>query len=277
MASEQPQPNVDVQMVQSALRSLDRSGRVLCVHSSLRSFGRVEGGAATIVNAILAEGCTLLVPTFSWGFAVPPPDGQRPARNGWDYSSYPGPTSGIGRVYSPTTMEVDQEMGAIPAAVLAMPDRVRGNHPLCSFTAIGPRAHELVTAQSLDRVYPPLEAVADAGGSVVLMGVGLTRMTLLHRAEQVAGRRLFLRWANGSDGRPLMAEVGGCSDGFDNFLPSLAPLTRVITVGGSRWQVLPAAATLAAAAAAIRPNPRITHCGRPDCARCNDAVLGGPL
>jgi hypothetical protein len=74
-----------------------------------------------------------------------------------------------------------------------------------------------------------------------------------------------------------MAEVGGCSDGFDNFSPALTPLTRVLMVGGSRWQVLPAAATLAAAAAAIRANPRITHCGRTDCERRSHAVLSGPI
>lgn len=33
----------------------------------------------------------------------------------------------------------------------------------------------------------------------------------------------------------------------------------------------------AALAAAIRADPQITHCGNPDCERCNDALLGGPF
>jgi hypothetical protein len=36
-------------------------------------------------------------------------------------------------------------------------------------------------------------------------------------------------------------------------------------------------ATLRAAAAAIRANPEITHCGDRECGTCPDAVLGGPI
>ena len=37
----------------------------MVVHSSLASFGRVEGGAAAVVQAFLDEGCTIVVPAFS--------------------------------------------------------------------------------------------------------------------------------------------------------------------------------------------------------------------
>jgi hypothetical protein len=38
-----------------------------------------------------------------------------------------------------------------------------------------------------------------------------------------------------------------------------------------------AAAALDAATGAIRRDPSVTHCGRADCERRNDAVRGGPL
>jgi len=59
--------------IRQAVRDLGLAARPLCVHASLRSFGSVEGGARAVVDGLLAEGCTVLVPTFSWGFAVRPP------------------------------------------------------------------------------------------------------------------------------------------------------------------------------------------------------------
>jgi aminoglycoside 3-N-acetyltransferase len=269
--------SVTLDDIRAALRSLDLSRRPVCVHSSLRSFGRVEGGADTVIDAFLAEGCTLLVPAQSYLYAVPPPPDQRPARNGWDYDTYPGPTDGIGRVYTPASREVDRSIGAVPAAVLARPDAVRGDHPLSSFAALGPRARSLVAGQTPDATDAPLEALVGAAGFVLLIGVGLTRMTLLHVAEHRAGREPFRRWANGPDGLPRMVRAGSCSEGFEQLAPALAPLRRELLVGASRWHLYPAAATLDTATAAIRANPRITHCGDPACARCRDAVLGGPI
>lgn len=264
--------------IRAATQELGLSNHPLCIHASLRSFGWVEGGAATIIAGLLAEGCTLLVPTFSFLFAVPPPLNQRPARNGWDYDRFKGSTLGLGRVYSPVSLEFDRDdMGALPAAVLAMPQHRRGNHPLCSFSAVGPLAHELITPQRPDDVYAPLRGLAETNGAVILMGVGLDKMTLLHLAEQMAGRHLFIRWANNPDRRPMMVESGGCSDGFENFGPVLVPVSREKEVGTSRWRVFPVKEVLAIAVEAIRQKPEITHCDNSECNRCNDAVMGGPI
>ncbi|MAG35944.1 MAG: AAC(3) family N-acetyltransferase [Dehalococcoidia bacterium] len=268
--------------ISAAVQALGLLGRPLCVHASLRSFGWVEGGAPTIIAGLLEAGCTPLVPTFSWdAYAVAPLPYQRLAQNGTSpgyYETARPELSSATRVYAPEAPDVDRaEMGAIPAAVLSMPGRVRGNHPLCSFAAVGPVADELVASQRPMQVFDPLRALAEMGGSVVLMGVGLTKLTLLHLAEQLAGRNLFRRWAPGSEGQPMAIEVGGCSRGFGKFEPILAPIGQSTIVGRSRWQVYPAQETLDRAAQAIRNDPMMTHCGRADCDRCNDAVLGGPI
>ncbi|HUT75100.1 MAG TPA: AAC(3) family N-acetyltransferase [Armatimonadota bacterium] len=270
---------VTVQDITSAVQRMGLSGLPLCVHASLRSFGRVDGGASAVVAGLLGKGCTVLVPTFSWTFAVPPPARFRRPRNAWDYDDKFEPSSaGEGRIFTPDSNEIDvEDMGAIPASVIAMPERVRGCHPLCSFSAIGPLAARLVSGQTPLHVWAPLEALAEAGGSVVLMGVGLEKMTLLHLAEQTAGRNPFRRWANGTDGDPIEVEAGGCSDGFGNLLPVLRPLQSECKVGTSRWLIFPVSATLEAVTAAIRADPMITHCPKPDCGRCNDAAQGGPV
>jgi hypothetical protein len=99
---------------------------------------------------------------------------------------------------------------------------------------------------------------------------------LLHLAEKEAGRRLFRQWANDRAGHPSAVEVGGCSAGFPQLAADVDGLIQTITVGQSTWQLAPACATLERATVAMRANPTITHCGDPTCARCADAVAGGP-
>ncbi|HEX2081159.1 MAG TPA: AAC(3) family N-acetyltransferase [Longimicrobium sp.] len=260
--------------VARALHDLGLAGRPVCLHASLRSFGRVAGGVPAMVRAFLDAGATLLVPTFTSRYAVRPPPGEMLARNAWPAESLPAV---VPDPWSPWATEVDRDMGAIPAAVAAWPGRVRGDHPMDSFTAVGPLARELVEAQQPEDVYAPLRALAERGGSVILAGVGLERLTLLHLAESMAGRELFRRWAMVSGGRVVRAAVGGCSEGFGRLAPALAPLVRHARVGASPWMVLPAQETLARAAAAIRADPGITRCADPACDRCRDAIAGGPI
>ena len=264
--------------IRAAVRELGLAGLPLEVHAALSSFGRVEGGAATVVDALLAEGCTVVVPTFtrSPSYLIDPPETMRPERNGIDYDALPeGRAGGENRVFTPETNDVSATMGAIPAEVLARPERVRGSNPLCSFAALGPLAERVREQRPLD-VYAPLRILAAKGGWALLIGVDLRSLTLLHLAEEKAGRRLFRRWANGPDGKPMEVEVGSCSQGFLNFEPILAPLARATRVGESRWVAYPARELLALAADAIREKPGITHCGDADCLRCRDAVAGGP-
>ena len=219
----------------------------------------------------------MLVPTFSRGFAIPPPVDMRPRRNAIDYERLPPDLVAHRRVYSPEASEVNETMGAIPAAVLARAGRVRGRHPLNSFTALGPAAERLASGQSPDDVYAPLRALVNEAGVVALIGVGLASMTLLHEAEGRAERRRFLRWANGPDGRPVAVETGSCSAGFGRLDVVLAAIERRAMVGASRWRVFPAREAVALAAAAIRADPEITRCDDAACARCADAIAGGPL
>jgi aminoglycoside 3-N-acetyltransferase len=260
----------------TGIEKLGLPGRPVCVHSSLRSFGRVDGGADAVIDGMLDAGCTLLVPTHSWGFATSHERGMRPSRNGWDYSLNVAPPA-FGGVFSLDSVAIDRNMGAIPRAVLARAEHRRGNHPLASFAAIGPLAAELVGGQRGDDVHAPLRELAQRDGAVVLMGVGLTRMTLLHWAEQVAGREQFRRWARDEQGRTLMVESGGCSEGFNRLAPTLVLVEADVRVGASEWRCFPAGDVVALAAEAIRIDPGITHCEVRTCARCNDAALGGPI
>lgn len=210
-----------------AAHDLQLSGHSLCIHASFRSFGGlVEGGPATVVDGLLAKGCTVMVPTFQ---------GKLPA---------------------------------IPSIIFGKPDKVQGDHPLCSFTAVGPLAHDLVDGQGPMDVFAPLRVLVVSTGLVVMMGVGFDKMTLLHLAEQMAGRPLFYP----DEG----VQTGGCSRGFVNLAPFLNPLGWRGKVGRCTWSVFPAVVTLMRAKQVIENNPMITHCGDEGCWRCNMAVEGGP-
>lgn len=262
--------------VRRAVQELGLDGRAVGVHSSLRSFGRLEGGADALVDAFRDAGCTLLVPTHSWGFASNHAPGMRPPRNGWDYSMGVAPPLFRG-FFTTDSDAIDRNMGAIPRAVLARPERVRGDHPLASFTALGPLAHQLVDGQRGDAVHAPLRSLVGLGGAVLLVGVPLARLTLLHLAEQEAGRVQFRRWALDPNGGSVMVESGGCSEGFERLGPLLAPVETRIAVGPSEWRCFPAAEVLRRATDAIRADPGITHCDQRFCVRCDDAMAGGPM
>lgn len=265
-----------VRNVAAAPRRAGLSGRPVCVHCSLRSFGRLEGGARTIIDAFLAEGSTVLVPSFSWSYATPPPASDRPRQNGTRYEG-PVRTATGGPIFDPTSTVVDRDMGAVSAAVVSAPGRVRGYHPICSFAAVGPDAARLVETQAPGDVWAPLEQLVELGGAVVLMGVDPTRLPLAHLAETRAGRRPFVRWALNEKAEVIRVQVGSCSDGFASFENILEGVGSEWVVGESKWAVLPAEQTLDALTRAIVETPEITRCENPECDRCRDALAGGPL
>lgn len=261
--------------VTAGIRRLGLDGLPVCLHSSMRSFGPLEGGADALIDAFLAEDCTLVVPTFSWQAhaAKPPAEATLPGRNAFDPARA---SDGNGPPFTTWSTRIDADaMGAIPATVLKRTAHARGNHPLCSFSTIGPLAAPIAARQNGEDVFGPLAELAARDGLVVLAGVGLTRMTLVHLAEQLAGRRMFVRWALTSAG-VVPVRSGGCSEGFWKLKPALDPVTRQTTVGFSRWHVFNAGEALDRARRAILEDPEVTRCGDADCTRCRDSIAGGP-
>jgi len=256
-----------------AIKRSGIAGEVVCLHSSLRSFGEVAGGADTVVGAFLNAGCTLLAPSFTEDFQIPPP--EEIERNGWE----PGEDcfTPNGRIYEPGVTDIDDDMGAIPRAMINTAGRHRGYHPTNSFVALGSKSERLAVCQTPGNVYGPFQEAMDERGYIVMAGVDLTKMTAIHYAEQLSGRELFVRWALDCQGVPMRIRVGSCSNGFNNLLPTVAALEKRVLVGGSLWRVFPFFETVHACTEAIRKEPGVTHCGKLDCARCNDIVRGGPI
>ena len=218
-----------------------------------------------------------MVPTFSRMYELRPPRDRGFERNGKEYEGGLELPAGASPAYAPESNLVNPSMGVIPSTLLAMPGRARGSHARQSFAAIGPRAEELVAGQTPSDVFAPVRNLARMAGSIVLMGVGLVRMSALHGAEEMAGRRPFRRWAYGPDGIRAPFAIGGCSGGFENLQPALSSVERRTVVGRSPWRVFPAAETLERASGAMRSEPSISRCDKEVCRDCEDAIAGGPL
>ncbi len=154
------------------LRALGiRPGMLLLVHSSLRSLGRVDGGAETVITALLdalSPGGTLLVPTLTATADDSPacPPAFDPLRSpGWT--------------------------GIIPETARQRPDAIRSVHPTHSAAAIGPEAAAL-TRDHIDSL-TPCDALSPYGklaareeGAILFLGVDHAANTLLHAVEEEA-------------------------------------------------------------------------------------------
>lgn len=266
---------MDKKYIVEAIHTLNLANQSVCIHASLKSFGHVAGGCQTIIDAFLESGGTILVPSFTYHYLIRPETEIK--RNGIDYAAFFGEWIPTEDYYRPETTEIAADLGAFPRAVVENPARVRGNNPINSFTALGPRAAALVAAQSPTEVYAPIRRLYEEKGAVLMMGTDLTAMTALHYAEQMAGRNPFVRWARDRNGKTIEVLTGSCSEGFHRFDRILAQCEERIKVGNSLWRKFPAKRLIELAATAIREDGMITHCGNPDCERCNDAVAGGPI
>ncbi len=163
-------------------------GGVLMVHSSLSSLGRVLGGAPAVVRALLValgpDG-TLVMPAFS-------PEVSDPAR--WPDWSLSGEELERARAHVPAfdPDTTPTTMGTIPEAFRRWPGTVRGPHPQVSVCALGPRAEEIVAPHALDwgqGAGSPFERLTAMDASLLLLGVGFNRATLLHYAESLVPHR----------------------------------------------------------------------------------------
>ena len=168
-------------------------------HSSLRSIGTVDGGADTVIDALLAalgpDG-TLVAPTFTGQFRDP------------------------GFIYDPA--ETPGTTGAIPNHVFRRPDARRTVHIVQTVAAIGPLRDAIIDAGGQDGwdAQPSMRAIFDLDGWFLLLGVPYQNLTAGHFMEQEIGSHRSPRAVEGlqrtSDGRvvPLRSETWGPDPNF---------------------------------------------------------------
>lgn len=186
MTATGPGPRTRAGLAADLSRLGVRDGDVVLVHASLRALGRVAGGAATVVRALLdvvGPGGTVVVPAMT-------PDNSDPSR--WEaIRGEPAPERSwpvIRRMlpaFDPACTP-SFRMGAVAEAVRRWPGSVRSGHPQSSFAATGALAGPLM-ADHDRRCHlgpgSPLARLHDRAGHVLLLGVSWEVCTAFHLAE----------------------------------------------------------------------------------------------
>jgi aminopeptidase-like protein/aminoglycoside N3'-acetyltransferase len=141
-------------------------GDVLFIHSSYKSFGGVEGGPQTVIDALLdvigADG-TLIMPTFNYDFLK---------GAAWDFRNTPS------------------QMGVLTELVRLDPRAKRMHHAIYSMSAIGKHAGELAAHRSNDCFGETtiFKKFRDWDAKILILGLPYSKsITFLHHCEQAAG------------------------------------------------------------------------------------------
>ena len=165
---------IDRRAIVDDLRALGlREGDVVLVHSSLSGLGWVEGGAETVIDALVeavGPGGTVLFPTLTG-------------------TEHDGPEH-------PPIIELMATpcwTGRVPETARRRPEAMRSVHPTHSVSAIGARAADFTTGHEASRTpcdqHSPYVRLMEEGGKILLLG-GVTHEsnTTLHALEEMAER-----------------------------------------------------------------------------------------
>jgi aminoglycoside 3-N-acetyltransferase len=168
---------VSKENIEAGLRKLGlKKGDIVGVHGSLSSFGHVEGGADTVVDALLevvGEEGTIVMSTHSTNLSE---DKRAPEEKAigvaWKFKILP---------YNPE--ETPCSTGIIPETFRKRKGAMRSLHPTSSLAAMGARAKEIVDA-GRGGACDGWEKLFELDGHILLLGVGLEVCTAMHLAEK---------------------------------------------------------------------------------------------
>ena len=246
------------------LRDLRLKDAPVIVHASLKSFGPVDGGAETVVNALLKVFGTVIMPTFTYKTMLTPLTG--PTNNGITYGSG-ADLNRMAEFFTPR-MPADPLMGIIPETLRKHPLAKRSIHPIQSFAGIN--AENFLAAQTLSNPLGPLDALEEMDGWVLLLGVDHTVNTSIHFAEKLAGRRQFVRWALTPKGVVECPGFPGDSAGFQAIAADIEKFTRRVKIGNALVQAVPLKMLFKVVIVRIKKDPLALLCQQEDCERCGE-------
>jgi aminoglycoside 3-N-acetyltransferase len=231
------------------------AGDTVVVHSSLSSFGEVEGGAEAVVDAlleVLTEKGTLLVPTFNFEPGV------------FDHATTPS------------------IVGKITEVVRARPSATRSNHPTHSVTGIGPLTE--VVIEDHEKVDPfargsALWKAVQVGAKILQLGVTHTTNSTIHVAEELANVPYLVRQRHVGiklpSGKVIYKWIRrpGCSQGFDAIDELLFERDAIkeVMIGSCKARLMTARALVDAAVDMLKADPASLLCLRPECGLCAES------
>ncbi|MEM7598388.1 MAG: AAC(3) family N-acetyltransferase [Pseudomonadota bacterium] len=211
--------------VKSLTRDLRRLGLSerdgVWVHASMRSIGPVTGGAASVIEALIAtvgRDGLVAMPGFSED-AYFPPDVDRATLSKDEIARIERQVTGFDPDRSPTA-----GMGIIAETFRAWPGTCRSGHVAASVCANGPDAAQIITPHAQPWATgpgSPFDRMGQRPGmKILLIGVGWNRCTPLHTAEDFAPcKRTKMRRFKSGPGNALWIETPDVADDLGRLFP----------------------------------------------------------
>jgi len=259
---------VTTEQIEADLQALGlKHGDIVMMHAAMSKIGRVEGGPQAVLEAILevlGPDGTLMVPTFSYSYD------KRDVAEAFDKRTTPSCNNGV-----------------LADTLWKRPDAYRSDHAAYSVAAVGARAAEMTQDHPIEQPVgegSPLHRLLQAGGHVLLLGVGQDKNTLVHTAEALSGvgytvvpfkeswgRSLRIKTAEGEILVP-QREFSGCSYGFPVLEPVLQQkgLMKPGRVGQAACQFFRAQDLVNTVLEVLQQKPDVLLCHREECEACTN-------
>lgn len=248
--------------LKTGFAALGLTKSLVIAHASLKAFGHIEGGAQTMLNALLDSVRGVIMPTFTYKTMLNPEIG--PPKNGMTYGSETD-LNKMAEAFH-LDMPADKLMGVLPETLRKHPGAKRSMHPIQSFAGI--RADAILNTQTIYNPLAPIGILADQDGWVLLLGVDHRVNTSIHYGEKLGGRLQFLRWALAQDRVVECPGFPGDSEGFESIAPLVEKYTRRVEIGNTVVQAVHLKSLIKVVTDQLKENPFALLCQRQDCERC---------
>ncbi len=239
-------------------------GDILNLKISLKSIGKVEGGADTVIDALLdvvGEEGTLVADSFVEPFPV------------------------FLRFMYKNRISDDSSLsyaGAITNAITKRNDVFRATHPIQRFAAIGRYAKELTenfTAESEPYGFLKQMAQMEAkniriGGKDKVVGVGTTHVAIcdLKLKQKKIAKGIYYKDSSGKIKFFRAGWANGCPVGFNNLIDVFRENGKIFSegkVGEAECIVTSMKDTLAFEMELLKKDPSVFLCSNPTCHFCS--------
>ncbi|MGD9494248.1 MAG: AAC(3) family N-acetyltransferase [Bacteroidales bacterium] len=243
-----------------------QKGDIVNVKASLKSIGFINGGANTLVEALIDvvgnEGAIL---TESFIKMLPI---KKLNKNNSNHFA---------------NKNSDSYAGALTNAILKHPNVIVGNHPTHRYAAIGEKIALIVQSHTVeDDPYLVLERIAEAGAKNLrigskekVVGVGTTHIAINKTKLRQKRPRVGIYYKDGDEIKLFENWwATGCEKGFNKMISLFNETDAIIKdgkIGNAEALLTSMKRTLEIEYNAITSNPTIMLCDDPACAKCRIA------
>jgi len=245
------------------LRNLGiKEDNLLNIKASLKSIGYIEGGANTLIEALLevvGEKGTIVTDSFVTSYPLSVIKRNKKIISDKDTPSY---------------------AGAIANAMIKHPMSFRSSHPIQKFSAIGKNAEELMNNHTPESyAYDVLRVLIENGGKNLKLGtdekvygVGTTHVAIGKlKLKQKRGAVGINYYDNSGEIKTFKLNWAGGGHGFNNFFPLYREAGAILNegyVGYAPSKITDMKMTFDVEIDELKKNPKIQLCSAKDCVDC---------